>query len=107
VTDPSPADALDLIAAEAPGVEALEDDRSRSWSADGHVFAVRSGALMEFRLGTAIGAAARRTTDVTSSSRGPDWVTFRPDTLDDYTADRLRAWFAAAHRRASSGGEAP
>ena len=71
------------------------------WSRGGTAFAVRSGARMEFRLDAAIGVAARRTPDTTASSRGADWVAFRPAELDQYAEDRVRAWFRAAARRAA------
>jgi hypothetical protein len=95
----------DLLAEEAadlPGAEAsIGPDGSTTWSRGNRPFAVVSadGSAAEFALDPAVADAATRTPDVTSSSRGPGWVTFTPKDLDDHAADRAIAWLASAHRR--------
>lgn len=76
-------------------------DGSLTWSRAGRPFAALSadGRAAEFVLDPAVAAAAVRTPDTEMSGRGPDWVLFRPATLDDHGADRATAWFASAHRR--------
>lgn len=73
-----------------------------SWSSGGTEFANvdATGLTAAFRLDTVLAGAARRTPDVGSSSRGADWVEFRPPVLDGHATDRATAWFLAALRRA-------
>jgi transcription elongation factor len=90
------------LAVGLPGIEvSVPPDGATAWSRAGRPFAVVSadGSAAEFGLDPAIAAAAVRTPDVTSSDRGPGWVTFTPAVLDDHAADRAEAWFASAHRR--------
>jgi hypothetical protein len=107
VSQPSLGALLDEAARQVPGCQARDAEGARTWEAAGRVFVVQSGPAVEFRLDAAIGAAARRTPDTAASDRGAEWVTFRPGSLDPYAIDRVRAWFAAAHRRASGGGSEP
>jgi len=58
------------------------------------------GASAEFRLDPAVALAAQRTPDTSTSERGPDWVRFRPMSLDSHAADRAVAWLGSAARRA-------
>jgi hypothetical protein len=95
-------DLLEEEAAELPGTEAtVGPDGSITWSRGNRPFAVltRDGASAEFALHPAVADAATRTPGVTTSSRGPGWVTFNPSELDDHAADRAAAWLASAHRR--------
>ncbi len=55
-----------------------------------------------FRLDRAVASAAHRTPDAGASDRGPDWVEFRPATLDDHAADRAVAWLGFAARHAAT-----
>jgi hypothetical protein len=73
------------------------------WSVDMRPYVVLSGATAEFHLDRAIASAARRTPDAIPSPRGEDWVAFSPGAIDRFAEDRLRAWFGAAHRRATAG----
>ena len=68
----------------------------------GRAFAAVStdGAVADFRLDPAVAGAALRTPDTAPSRRGPDWVSFSPETLDDHALDRAEAWFGSAWRRA-------
>jgi hypothetical protein len=72
------------------------------WDRVGRPFAAVSvdGTFADFRLDTAIAEAARRTPDTSPSRRGPEWVRFSPETLDDHALDRAEAWFGSAWRRA-------
>jgi hypothetical protein len=45
--------------------------------------------------------AALRTPDTAPSPRGPDWVAFAPEVLDDPAIDRAEAWFLSGHRLAT------
>jgi hypothetical protein len=93
---------LEDEAAELPGAEpSLGPDGSITWSRGGRPIASVSadGASAEFALDPAVADAATRTPDVTSSNRGPGWVVFAPNDLDDHAADRAVAWLASAHRR--------
>ncbi|MBA3877320.1 MAG: hypothetical protein C0498_10345 [Anaerolinea sp.] len=94
--------ALEAAAAGLPAAAAdVTPSGVTAWSRAGIRFAVLSGESVEFRLGSAIAAAAMQTPDTTGSSRGAGWVVFAPRTLDGHALDRLEAWFAAAHRRAA------
>ena len=63
-------------------------------------FAVTSPGSAEFRLRPDVAEAARRTPDVISSERGPEWVRFGPSNLDRFALDRATAWFEFAWRHA-------
>lgn len=83
---------LDLVAGTPTangGMEYRVGDRSIAVVIDG---------VGEFRLDTAVAAAARRTPDAGASDRGPDWVRFAPEPLDEHAADRARAWLVSAAR---------
>jgi hypothetical protein len=91
---------LDEVAAGMQGIERRDDRNSITWLRDGRLYAAMDGTGIEFRLETAIAAAAVRTPDTTTSARGPEWVRFAPTELDQYAVDRAIAWFEAAWRRA-------
>ena len=88
-------------AGELAGAEVAQGPVATIWSLGERPFAALSGGTAEFRLDTVVAAAARRTADTTGSPRGKEWVAFSPAILDRYAEDRLRAWFAAAYRRAA------
>ena len=93
---------LEDQAAQLPGAEAsAEPDGSISWSRGGRSFAILAtdGSSAEFALDPAVATAAARTPDVMASTRGPGWVTFAPEALDDHAVDRATAWLTSAHRR--------
>lgn len=79
-------------------------DGSTAWRRAGVPFAVvgRDGSAVQVRVGPAIAAAAVRTPDTSPGVLGPDWVAFAPPELDGHAFDRLEAWMAAAHRRATT-----
>lgn len=98
----------ELLATAATGLEeaaaATLADGEISWSRGGDPFAMVLGdGAAEFELDLAVAAAAIRTPDTVSSSRGKGWVLFRPATLDAHGADRATAWFVSAYRQARSG----
>jgi hypothetical protein len=49
-----------------------------------------------------VAAAAQRTPDTSSSTRGPDWVRFSPTDVDGHAVDRAVAWLGSAARRAGA-----
>jgi transcription elongation factor len=83
-------------------VSVTSDAHGLIWDRTGRPFATSSadGATAEFRLDPAVAAAAVRTPDTKSSRRGPDWITFSPESLDEHSLDRAEAWFGSAWRRA-------
>ena len=91
---------LDKAATELEATERRPTDDGIEWSISGTTFAVvgRDGA--EFRLARPVVEAALRTPGTGRSERGPDWVAFRPDELDQHAIDRATAWLASAWRRA-------
>ena len=96
----------DVLGDAAEGVEGISRSDAAggtSWSTGGVVFATVSGQGAEFRLDPVVASAARRTPDTAASSRGDDWVAFRPGELDEHAIDRAEAWFESAHRRAVRG----
>lgn len=102
---PTLAAAPTLASALAAAAEALEaipgtSGSETSWARGDRTFATLSDGAAEFRLDGPIAAAARRTPDTSTSSRGPEWVRFAPRALDGMAVDRARAWFEAAFRRA-------
>jgi hypothetical protein len=80
---------------------ATAPDGAVSWSCAGEPFAVLrgDGAAAEFRLDSAVAAAAARTPDTSLLPRGPGWVLFQPAKLDAHGSDRATAWFVSAYRR--------
>jgi hypothetical protein len=66
----------------------------------GRPFAASTGESAEFCLEPVVARAALGTPDARPSSRGPDWVAFRPRELDRFARDRAAAWFQSAWRRA-------
>jgi hypothetical protein len=94
--------AIETALAELAGVTAADGPGgSTTWSRGPAPFVTLAMGSVEIRVGSAIAAAAVRTPDTAASRRGPDWIVFAPEELDDHAQDRLRAWVAAAHRRAS------
>jgi len=70
----------------------------------GVVFAVSGPGGAEFRLRPDVAAAALRTPTVGPSPRGPGWIRFDPQQLDQFGLDRATAWFEAAWREAARQG---
>jgi hypothetical protein len=100
----------EVLVGEAAGLEEMTSESGEPgdetlWSRGGTLFAVLrgDGLAAEFKLDAAVAAAATRTPDVASSSRGQGWVTFQPISLDAHAADRAKAWLASAYRQATSG----
>ncbi len=74
------------------GVEYLRGDRP---------FAAVVAGAASFLLAPAVSVAALLTADVTTSLRGPGWVTLRPAVLDGPAIDRASAWFESAWRHSA------
>jgi hypothetical protein len=95
--------AVEAAAAELPDVASGAGDQATlEWTRAGVRFAILRDAGVDLRVGVLIGAAAMLTPDTVTSAEGSDWVAFAPPELDPHAMDRLTAWFAAAHRRASA-----
>jgi hypothetical protein len=97
-------DVLDDAAAAADAAGLTQEtgaDGVITWSIGDRPFAILEGDAASFRLDPTLAAAAGRTPDTLTATRGPEWVTFRPIELDGHAVDRARAWFAAAARRAA------
>jgi hypothetical protein len=101
---PNLIDQLTLAAEDLPGVERHETaDGSIEWRLAGKPFAAaRHPNEASYLLDPAVAAAALRTADTEASTRGRDWVTFRPAVLDRFAIDRATAWLESAWRRADS-----
>jgi hypothetical protein len=95
-------DVLDAAAEDLADVRTGGDGASVSWALGDSVFAALDEGRAEFRLDPLVARAALRTPDTGPSTRGPDWVAFAPETLDDGAVDRAEAWFLSAYRRAGS-----
>ena len=67
----------------------------------GVAFAVSGPGGAEFRLRPDVAAAALRTPATGPSERGPVWVRFDPQQLDQFGLDRATAWFEAAWHEAA------
>ena len=104
VSDLSLAEILAAAAEELDGIS-VEDaglDGLTTWSTGGRPFATLAGERAEFRLDPLVARAALRTPDTAPSQRGPEWVSFSPEELDDQAVDRAEAWFLSAHRLATA-----
>jgi len=89
-------DVADELGAERRGVHGTTEYRRA-----GVAFAASGEGGAEFRLRPDIAAAALRTPAVRPSARGPGWVRFEPQQLDQFGLDRATAWFEAAWREAA------
>ncbi|HET7027259.1 MAG TPA: hypothetical protein VFI28_06180 [Candidatus Limnocylindrales bacterium] len=97
---PSLPDVLGALAEMLGDVERRTTPEGTICARAGREFAVVGTRGVAVALDGAIAAAARRTPDVAPSTRGADWISFRPRELDRYALDRATAWFEAAWRRA-------
>lgn len=97
-------DAVEAAAVEAADeVDVVRRDvgTRTEWLAAGTLFATLDGDAAEYRLSPVVARAALGTPETSASPRGPDWVLFRPTTLDRTAVDRASAWFVSAARRAA------
>ena len=104
MTPPAIAGILDRLVGELPATTRSAAGPAMTWAVGDRAFAIVDGDAVELRLDPAVAAAAMRTPDVGASERGPEWVRFAPRTLEGHDLDRLEAWFALAHRRATATG---
>ena len=95
---------LGLRAASMPEVEVTTDGPVATYRRAGRRFAIVGPDGAAFLLGRTIVAAALRTPDTGPSEDGPEWVAFRPASLDTFAIDRATAWLEAAWRRAGGDG---
>jgi hypothetical protein len=92
---------VEAVVEELDGVTRQRDGESVTYTAGGRLFAVLMQDLLEVSLDPPIAAAALRTRDTLTSSRGAGWVAFTPDGIDRFALDRAEAWVRAAYRRAA------
>ena len=92
---------FDATVAGLGGVERASEGSAVVLRRERRIFAALDGGRLEVDLGPTVADAACRTPDVAASSRGPDWVSFRPAQLDRYAVDRAIAWIEHAWRRAA------
>jgi hypothetical protein len=90
---------LEAAATDLDGVERHDTADGIELRRGGRHFATISDPAASFRLDRMVAAAALRTPDTAVSALGPDWVTFRPASVDGYAADRATAWLELAWRR--------
>jgi hypothetical protein len=102
ISDLTLAEILAAAAEEVDGVAADVDAEVTIWSAAGRPFATLAGDRAEFHLDPLVVRAALRTPDTAPSPRGPEWISFAPEMLDDPAVDRAEAWFLSAHRLATA-----
>ena len=102
VSDVSLAEILAAAAEELDDISVDDHAGLTTWSVAGRPFATIAGVRAEFRLDPLVARAALRTPDTAPSPRGPDWVSFAPDAIDDPSIDRAEAWFLSAHRLATA-----
>jgi hypothetical protein len=69
----------------------------------GATVAILERDRLEVRLRPAVAAAALRTPDTGSSTRGRGWIRFAPAELDAFARDRAMAWLESAVRLAIEG----
>jgi hypothetical protein len=98
--NPSLPDVLGALAEMLGDVERRDGSNGAEYRRRDRAFAVVTPRGVEVRLNAPIAAAARRTPDVGTSTRGADWIAFRPPALDRFALDRATAWFEAAWRHA-------
>ena len=91
---------LEEAVSDLDDVEAVAAGHGTEWRRRDRPFAAFTEAGAEFLLDPAVAKAALRTPDAHPSTRGPDWVWFRPATVDGHAVDRAQAWLASAWRRA-------
>jgi hypothetical protein len=101
LSDVTLADLLEDLAGDYPDVRSVEVPEGLDYLAGERPFARLAGLTAHFRLRAEIVAAAVRTPAAAVSPLGPDWVLFRPGSLDQYGLDRAQAWFELGHRLAS------
>ncbi len=96
----TPAEAMERLATGLDGIrrsvagDAIEFDRG------GVLFAVRRAEVLSFRLRDEIVSAALQTPDTAPSALGPDWISLKTATEDQFTLDRAASWFESAWRLA-------
>ena len=102
-TDETLDERVEAVIEELEGVTRERDGESVAYAVGGRVFAILMPDLLEVALDPAVAAAALRTPDTLTSSRGRGWLAFTPDGIDRYALDRAEAWVRLAHRRAAGG----
>jgi hypothetical protein len=95
------AELLEDVADELGSVQRHDLVGATEYRRAGVVFAVSGPGGAEFCLRPDVAEAALRTPSVRASERGPGWVRFEPERLDQFTLDRATAWFEAAWREAA------
>ncbi len=95
------AELLEDVADELGGVQRRDLHGATEFVRGGIAFAISEPGGAEFRLRPDVAKAALRTPSVKGSERGPEWVRFAPEAVDQFVLDRATAWFEFAWRQAS------
>jgi hypothetical protein len=98
---PSLIEAIDRLTDELDDIHRHESGTVVEYVRGVTVFAVRQGTIVGFRLRPEVVEAALHTSDTVRSSRGTDWITLQPRTVDGFVLDRALAWFESAWRLAA------
>jgi len=103
----TPAEAIERLSTELTGIARRASGGSVEFARGSVVFAVQTGARLEFRLRTEIAAAGLRTAATSRSPRGADWISLDTSAGDAFTVDRVVAWFEMAWRVAGESAGQP
>lgn len=95
-------DALIEAADDLDGVDIRRSADGAEFLHLGVVVATVAGDVAEFRLATAVAAAALRTPDTRPSAASRERIAFGPSELDRYAIDRATAWLGSAARHAAA-----
>ncbi len=95
------AELLEDVADELGGVQRHDLGGSTEFRRGGVPFAISEPGGAEFRLRPDVAKAALHTPSVKVSARGPEWVRFAPEAVDQFVLDRATAWFEFAWRQAA------
>lgn len=86
------------------GVEGQPVDGGVDYAVGDVAVAEVRGGTAAFRLRPDVATAAARTPDGAIDSRGPEWVSFTPRSLDRFARDRVSSWFEFAVRQGRPSG---
>jgi hypothetical protein len=92
---------VEAVVEDLDGVQRRREGEAVTYLVRGRAFAVLTPDVLEVVLDATVAKAALRTPGTLASSRGPGWIAFRPEAIDQFALDRAEAWLRSAYRRAS------